>query len=275
MLSVQIGFMFESIPKASPGSGAKRSRRKNTAVSGSTPRAQLLLLPDPPPLAKSRRDQLEHRLRELIGPFVVLKLTKNVSTMISTRRRGRVLYIRVHAMFTDAPPEVVDALAAFVSTDRISKNRSKTLDIWIESKRELIAAARESEAAQPFGEHHDLQSSFDRLNQKYFEGRIHAKITWTYSAQKKRRNSIQMGSYSDDLKLIRIHPALDQEWVPRYFVEFVIYHEMLHQVHPRSLGAPKGCTVHTPSFRSDERKFEQFVRAQRFETLHLERLLRY
>jgi len=178
-------------------------------------------------------------------------------------------------MFTSAPPEVIKALSAFVGKEQMPRKLARVLDDWIESNRNIIAAQREQEAVQPYGEHHDLLSAYARVNQKYFNGKVSAKITWSFAVQKQKRSSIQMGSYSDDLKLIRIHPALDQKWVPRYFVEFVIYHEMLHQVHPRRLGAPKGCTVHTPDFRRDEKKFEQFDKVQRFEALNLNRLLRY
>ena len=43
-----------------------------------------------------------------------------------------------------------------------------------------------------------------------------------------------MGSYSVEDKLIRIHRSLDRDLVPRFFVAWIVYHEMLHQVH----GAP-------------------------------------
>ena len=275
LLVDQTGFLFQTISKLRPKVSSRRSKKGGSSNKETSPKPQLLLLDHPEAPIKSGREQLESRLRDLIDPYVVLKLTKNVSTMISTRRRGRVLYVRVHSMFTEAPEDVIHALALFVGKDRISRNQSRVLDNWIESKREFIAAQRDKDPVQPYGEHHNLHSLFDRVNAKYFEGKIEAKITWTLSGHKKRRTSIQMGSYSDDLKLIRIHPALDQKWVPRYFVEFVIYHEMLHQVHPRSLGAPNGCTVHTPAFRTDEKKFEQFDKVQRFEALYLERLLKY
>ena len=38
-----------------------------------------------------------------------------------------------------------------------------------------------------------------------------------------------MGSYSVEDRLIRIHPTLDRPDVPRYYVAWIVYHEMLHQ----------------------------------------------
>src|SRR3712207_8543596 len=48
----------------------------------------------------------------------------------------------------------------------------------------------------------------------------------------KKRNTIKLGSYSAIERLIRIHPTLDAEWVPRYFVSYIVYHELLHHVVP-------------------------------------------
>jgi hypothetical protein len=82
------------------------------------------------------------------------------------------------------------------------------------------------------GEHHDLRVIFDELNARYFDSRIDAAITWgARSGRARRRNSIKMGSYSVEDRLIRIHRSLDRVFVPRFFVEWIVFHEMLHQVH--------------------------------------------
>ena len=71
---------------------------------------------------------LEQTLREKVGPGLILKLTTNVSTMISCRRKGRALYVRIHQMFTTAPPDVIDALAAFVGDKNLAGNKNR---FWI------------------------------------------------------------------------------------------------------------------------------------------------
>lgn len=219
--------------------------------------------------------RLETALRALIGPKVMLKLTDNTSTMVSFKRRSSVLYVRAHAMFADAPVPVIEALATFVARDKIPKRQSKLLDEWIERHRPALARRRAPKAMQPFGETHDLSTMFEQLNAHYFEGRITAKVTWSTARSEKRRRSIKMGSYCDDDKLIRIHPALDQAFVPTYVVEFVIYHEMLHQVHGILEDECGRRQMHTPQFRADEAKFEQFAKATRWEQRNLHRLLRY
>ena len=272
----QLGFLFKTSSKPKRFEQSPVSvTTPNTKRAHNSPHDQITLLTERVSKNIHNKRSLEQELRAKVGPGLILKLTNNVSTMISSRRKGRALYVRVHQMFTTAPKEVIDALAAFVGANKPSPEQEKLLDCWIESQRSIIRQQRENEAVQPIGEFHDLSLYFARLNKVYFDDRIKARITWTLAAQKRKRTSIQMGSYSDELKLIRIHPALDQSWVPRYFVEFVIYHEMLHQAFPPSLGAPNGATVHTPKFREEERKFKHFEKARRFETIHLERLLRY
>jgi hypothetical protein len=220
--------------------------------------------------------RLEAELGQRLPVPVLVRVTDNTSTMISFRRRGRALYVRAHRMFGEAPPPVLDALALFVSKDEIPKDTAKLLDEWIDRHRDVLNEARsDALRIQPFGEAHDLQAMFDRLNTQHFGGKIQATITWTRAAKGQRRTSIHMGTYSDELKLIRIHPALDQAWVPEHFVEFVVFHEMLHQVHGVAGHGEARRAVHTPAFRADEKRFPRYAEARRWEKDNLRRLLRY
>ncbi len=87
------------------------------------------------------------------------------------------------------------------------------------------------------------------------------------------RRAIKLGTYSAIERLIRIHPVLDQAWVPRYFVSFVIYHEMLHHVMPATIVGGRRL-LHPPLFLARERLFRDFERAIAWERAHLHRLLR-
>jgi hypothetical protein len=73
--------------------------------------------------------------------------------------------------------------------------------------------------------------------------------------------------------LIRIHPALDRRWVPRYFLEYVMFHEMLHHLMPHTRGAGRRA-LHPPEFREREKEFRHYERAMAWERSHLARLLR-
>ena len=264
-----------------------RDDKPSTPPGAST--AQLELLgPSPRPKQTERRAptggfrlsiqgqvRLEGSLRARLGPRIVVTQTSNRSTMISFRRKGQALYVRVHAMFADADEGVLDALAEFISKDEISAEHAAALDDFIEKHRPHLTEVRaRSVRLRPYGEVHDLSAIYDYLNETYFERKVDAQITWSNAQRKRRRTSINMGTYSDELRLIRIHPALDQAWVPRFFVEAVVFHEMLHQIHDVKDEGGRRC-IHSAEFRRDERRFPRFADAQRWERKNLSRLLRY
>ena len=80
-------------------------------------------------------------------------------------------------------------------------------------------------------------------------------ITWGRGVGRARRGGLTFGSYDPVLALIRIHPVLDRPAVPRYFIESVVYHEMLHH-HMGGVPDRAGRTVyHTRAFREAEARF--------------------
>lgn len=73
-----------------------------------------------------------------------------------------------------------------------------------------------------------------------------------------------LGSYLDSVNTIRINPVLDKKSVPRYYIEFIVYHEMLH--------ADMGVTekngrrvVHSKEFRAREKSFRDYRKAMAWE----------
>lgn len=221
---------------------------------------------------------LERRIRaHLPKGKVSVQLTDNRYTMISVRREteGPLSYsVRLHKMFTDSGPEVTQALARYIAKN--DKTASRTLGQFIDRNQHCVRSNKERRRRiVTEGRFHDLASIYDSLNRQYFNGRIDAVITWGQrTAKPKRRNSIKMGSYSVEDKLIRIHRSLDRKFVPEFFVAWVVYHEMLHQVH----GAPVvngRRQFHSKEFLEDEAIFDRFAEAKAWERKHIEELLYY
>jgi Predicted metal-dependent hydrolase len=77
----------------------------------------------------------------------------------------------------------------------------------------------------------------------------------------------QLGCFDPALRQIILNSRLDRAGVPRFAVEYVLYHEMLHVRHPIRRAAC-GLQSHSPEFRAEERRFPHYDRARRF----LERL---
>jgi hypothetical protein len=229
---------------------------------------------------ESARLSLERRIRaHLPRGTLDLTLTDNRYTMISVRRdtsAGPRYRVRLHHMFVDAGPPITRALARYVA--RNDGDASRLLGDFIDANHHRVKARgrqRQARALVTRGEHHDLQELFDSINRRYFQGRIDARITWGQRTGKpKKRNSIKMGSYSVEDRLIRIHRSLDRAFVPRFFVEWIVYHEMLHQVHDIAVVNGRR-QFHTKAFMEDEARFEHYALARAWERAHLDALLTY
>ena len=233
---------------------------------------------EPNRLLRVWRRVLERRLRTRLQARVAIEIHDNTHTMVTYQRSRGVWRLRLHHMFLAAPDSVLDALAHFVRA--ADPSASGALDRYIERNKAFIrkmtpAQMRKRLRIEPLGRHHDLTAIFAALNRRYFGNRISATITYGPAPRGKLpRKSIKMGSYSADSKVIRIHPALDQPNVPRYFVEWIVFHEMLHHVYRARRGDDGRRCVHPPEFVEHERRFHDFARAQAWEDENLDLLLR-
>ncbi len=220
------------------------------------------------------RQALERRLMAaLVGP-VSLAITDNSHAIVTHRSERGVVRARVHHMFLDAPRPVIKALVRYVQ--RGDPKSSALIGHYIEENHARLARRSPSEIRLVTqGKHHDLLAIFQRLNEKYFHSQVHALVSWgrRNTPTGKKRQTIKLGSYAGQDRLIRLHPALDRRWVPRYFVEFVMFHEMLHHVMPHTRRAGRRA-LHPPELRLREKQLRQYDRAVAWEKAHLARLLR-
>ena len=85
--------------------------------------------------------------------------------MVSFRREGAGIQLRIHHLFLGAPPEVVAALADFARPGRRAgrQEASRRIDGWIRTHRDRIAPPRTGRL-HARGRVHDLQAILDRLN---------------------------------------------------------------------------------------------------------------
>lgn len=221
------------------------------------------------------RQLLERRISAAARKVVILSVTDNCRAVIAFSERKGIIRARLHHMFLDAPASVQSALVRYVAIR--DPDASVVVDQYIEENNHKIRAI------QPFlrplitkGVVHDLLSISSAVNDGYFNGGISALITWGRVGPRpsdKPRSTIKLGSYSAVERLIRIHPVLDKPWVPRYFVSYIIYHEMLHHVIP-PVDEGGRRNLHPPHFLEQERLFRDYGRAIAWEQAHIAKLLR-
>jgi hypothetical protein len=215
-------------------------------------------------LALRDESVLQEELEGSAGAPLEVIVTDNTSTVMTLRREvqsGRLL-LRLHRMFLYAGPRVMKALAAWVTRPRCRKAGS-VIDAFIHENRHLVRRkAKRAGRVRARGVHHDLDWLFDEVNRAHFEGGIDARITWGRQPAKRRRRSIRFGSYSKEDHLIRIHPDLDRDFVPEYFVRYVVFHEMLHAhlgIEESENGRRR---IHTGEFNRLERRYPDFARVE-------------
>jgi hypothetical protein len=125
------------------------------------------------------------------------------------------------------------------------------------------------------GRYFDLRAIFDRLNARHFRGRLRGyKVVWGRRRKQLPKEYFVFGTIQEEDRIIRINPWLDQRFVPQWFLEYVLYHEMLHSVVPDEYTASGRRCVHTEEFYRREREFPGYRRARRWEEENLARFLR-
>lgn len=199
---------------------------------------------------------------------------------VGSARRGvtSALEVRLHSMFAGAPPPVHRAVASWIRSGKRAPRACAELDDWIAIALDASAAAPHVVEEDARGLHYDLGSLAKGLVAGEFAGDFgpEAKlpaITWGRRGASRTRNSLRLGSFDPDPRLVRIHPVLDQAGVPAWFVRFVLFHELLHAAHPPERGSDNRWVHHGPVFRRRERAYVDFERAVEWERRNLRALI--
>ncbi len=116
---------------------------------------------------------------------------------------------------------------------------------------------------------YDLDEIFERLNTSYFHNTI-PKPVLTWSAKKTYRI---LGHHDATHGHIAISISLDTLGTPRYVVEYVVFHEMLHIHHPTKHVNNRRYN-HTAAFKKDEQKFAFYDEAELWIAKNIRKLKR-
>jgi predicted metal-dependent hydrolase len=183
------------------------------------------------------------------------------------RRRDGAYFVRISDVLRDAPAEFHEALAQILLR-KLFRRRVPAKDLQIyrdylkqthvhektaenrrERGRKVVTTAK--------GEVYDLDEIFLFLNQIYFQNAL-PKPVLTWSARETFRI---LGHHDSAHETIAVSKSLDARQVPRFVVEYVVYHEMLHVKHPTVHHNGRRYN-HTPAFRRDEENFAYFEEAE-------------
>ncbi|RYF12071.1 MAG: hypothetical protein EOO40_02040 [Deltaproteobacteria bacterium] len=187
--------------------------------------------------------------------------------MVSFKKDRNGLQLRLHTMFLAVGDEVFVALCGFIRGER---KCGKRLDRFIAEQSHLVQ--QPLPRLRTRGAVLDLAQLFAEVNRTYFHGACAAHITWG-RARRPRRSSIQLGLYTPALALITINPVLDQSFVPTFYVCFIIFHEMLHELLGTGECAGGRRQLHSREFRLLESSYPRYAECMKWEKDNLTKLL--
>ena len=191
----------------------------------------------------------------------------NVNNTIRLRE-GRLL-VRLSDLLEGAPEQVLRAIAHILIAKMYRKAiepalsscyRKYILSSVVRKKAHLIRQLRgRKQLGSAQGSYYDLDSIFESLNLRFFGGmQARPKMSWS---QRRARNLL--GHYDPTHNAIIVSRIFDHPKVPRYAVEYIVYHEMLHLRHPVKLNGSRRC-VHSAAFHAEEKLFPKLEQAQQF-----------
>lgn len=230
---------------------------------------QLTLQLDPEAAFEAVFSRAYHRLRtqQPVPSFHVE--FRPYSTLRSTiRLRDHRADIRMADVLADAPPIVMEALAEILLSQVYRRRPSQEARacylsyVYSPQVRRRVDEMRRQRGRKRLlparGRHFDLNEIFNKLNRRFFAGRL-AKPALGWST---RASQSVLGHYDAAHETIVISRVFDSAKTPRYLLDYLVYHEMLHIKFPAERDGHRRI-IHSRAFQAAEKKFPHYGQALR------------
>jgi predicted metal-dependent hydrolase len=192
-------------------------------------------------------------------------------TSLNTTIRLREGELRVHLsdLLEAAPQPILRAIAHIllaklyrkpIDPGHSSRYRRFTLSEPVLKRTEQIRQLRgRKRIVAAKGQHYDLDEIFESLNLRFFHGLLGRPVL-TWSEHSARR---LLGHYDAAHNTIMVSRVFDRRNTPRYAIEYLMNHEMLHLKHPVTARNGRRC-VHSRAFQADEKLFPELEQAKAY-----------
>ena len=209
-----------------------------------------IFLPNMPRSRRFNRYQVEFKLYH-IGPLYKI------------REQNKTIEIVAQESFLYAPDRVFLALLDTALQPSSESSRQIIREYASGKQYKIIRESLEYLSIPPgsfsTGKHHDLKKSFNRVNQYLFSDKlIKPHLVWNNRLTRRK-----FGHYQEDTNTVMVSISLDHPRVPEYVIDYVMYHELLHQKLGARLRHNRRYT-HTPEFKKKELDFPRIKEAQKF-----------
>jgi hypothetical protein len=200
---------------------------------------------------------INHTIRVRNG-HVFVRIAEICRDLPASAQRALAMILVAKLYRRRVPTAARDVYSAAVSTEEY---RVRAVVNKRKHGRKVVTTAK--------GEVYNLEKIFDSLNMGYFGGSL-PKPTLTWSAKKTYRI---LGHHDSTHKTIVVSKSLDSAKVPKFVVEFIVFHEMLHIHHPAKIVNGRRYH-HTPAFRRNEQKFRYYEEAEAWIERNVKKLKR-
>ncbi len=206
-------------------------------------------------------------------PEVSITFHRFAALRSAIRLRDQRLRVRLSDLLKSAPRPVLQAifhiLLARLYRKRVDAAHAHRYRCYVATRRMQARMLRVRETrgrkhiAGTRGQVYDLEEVFDDVNHRFFHGRLpRPRLTWSRNHARR-----MLGHYDPAHNTIVVSRVFDSHDVPRYVMEYLLFHEMLHLRHPVRLRGGRRC-VHTAEFQAEEKQFPHLAAARKFlETL--------
>lgn len=204
-----------------------------------------------------------------VAPEVSVEFYPYVGLRHTIRLRDGKIFVRLSDLSRQAPAPVHESLAVVLVSKLLRRRVPAThFNVYrsYAAQPEIGERANHSRKERgrkrttaSAGQVYDLEKIFRRVNQTYFQNLLEKPVL-SWSQTKTHR---VFGHQDAVHETIVISRTLDDERVPEFVVEFVLFHELLHVVHPTRVVNGKRL-IHSAAFRRDERRFARFDEAEKW-----------
>jgi hypothetical protein len=213
----------------------------------------------------------EYRLLRPRAPIppIAVRFRRFTSLNTTIRLREGKIHVSLSDLIEGAPESVIRAIAHILLAKLYRKPiepshnvrfKRFTTSAVVTRQTELIRHARGNKRySGPQGHYYNLEELFDSLNERFFGGLLgRPELTWSEGMARR-----SLGHYDAAHNTIVVSRVFDRPSSPRYAVEYLLYHEMLHLKHPVRMRGLRRC-VHSSEFKADEARFPQLKEALAF-----------
>ncbi len=201
-------------------------------------------------------------------PFLI-RFRRFTSLNTTIRLREGKIHVSLSDLLEGAPEPVLRAIAHILLAKLYRKEldpahtaryRRFTSSESVLRQTELIRQTRgKKKLLGAQGDYYNLDEVFESLNQRFFFGLLgRPELTWSGVSAKR-----SLGHYDPAHNTIVVSRVFDRKNTPRYAVEYLVYHEMLHLKHPVKVKRGRRC-VHPREFQAEEKLFPELELAKEY-----------